>query len=314
MKTAFNQPRIQIHRSLWQNIWDARYIYLLLLPGIIHLIIFNYGPIYGLLLAFKRFNAGLGILASPWIGLTHFRRLINTPAFSHALRNTLIISFSRLAIEFPFPIMLGIMLGEIRYRKMSRVMQTIYTFPHFFSWVIVAGILISFLNSNGPLNGIITALGGKKVDFLANTRTFRALLYATSIWKGAGWDSIIFMAAITGIDPQLYEAAIIDGAGRFKRIWHITLPCIKPTIVVIFILSVGGIMNAGFDQIFNLQNAVVRPVSEIIDTYVYRISFEAVPDFGFSTAVGLFKSVINLLMLLTANWIVKTFSGSGLIA
>jgi putative aldouronate transport system permease protein len=313
LQALANPLSIRHQRSIWLKIWDARFIYLLLLPGIVHLVIFNYGPIYGLLLAFKRFNAGLGIIASPWVGLTHFRRLMITPAFGFALRNTLIISFSRLIIEFPFPILLGIMLGEIRFRKLSRVMQTVYTFPHFFSWVIVAGILISFLNSNGPLNGIITALGGSKVDFLANTRTFRGLLYSTSIWKGAGWDSIIYMAAISGIDPQLYEAAVIDGAGRIKRIWHITLPCIKPTIVVIFILSVGGIMNAGFDQIFNLQNAVVRPVSEIIDTYVYRISFEAVPDFGFSTAVGLFKSIINLLMLLMANRVVKMISGSGLL-
>ena len=307
-----NKTKIKHQRSLWLSIWDARFIYLLLLPGLIFIAIFNYGPIYGLTLAFKKFNAGLGIIASPWIGLKNFERLFNTPAFVDAMRNTLIISFSRLVIEFPFPILLGVLLGEMRFNKAKRVLQTIYTFPHFLSWVIVSGILISFLDNNGPLNGIIFNLGGEKVDFLANTRTFRGLLYATSIWKSSGWTSIIYMAAIAGVNPQLYEAAIIDGAGRIHRIWYITLPSIKPTIVVIFILSVGKIMNAGFDQIFNLQNAVVRPVSEIIDTYVYHITFEAVPDFGFSTAVGMFKSVINLFLLFAANRIIKTISGTGL--
>ncbi|MGI5877616.1 MAG: ABC transporter permease [Christensenellales bacterium] len=299
-------------RRFLRAVWEARYIYLLLLPGIISILIFNYGPMYGLLLAFKKFNAGLGILRSQWIGLAHFRRLLNTPDFANALRNTLIISFSRLIVEFPFPIILGVLLGEMKFQKTKRVLQTVFTFPHFLSWIIVAGILISFLDSNGPVNAVLAALGHGKVNILANTKTFRSLLYATSIWKGAGWSSIIYMAAISGIDPQLYEAAVIDGASRLQRIWHITLPGIKPTIVVLFILSAGRIMNAGFDQIFNLQNAVVRPVSEIIDTYVYRITFEAVPDFGFSTAVGLFKSVINFALLLVTNRLVKAINGSGL--
>ncbi|NLG37605.1 MAG: sugar ABC transporter permease [Clostridiales bacterium] len=293
-------------------VWDSRYIYLLLLPGIVSILIFSYGPMYGLLLAFKKFNAGLGILSSPWIGMAHFRRLLGTPDFASALRNTLIISFSRLIIEFPIPIVLGVLLGEMKFQKTKRVLQTVFTFPHFLSWIIVSGILISFLDSNGPVNAILAALGRDKINILANTKTFRGLLYATSIWKGAGWSSIIYMTAIAGIDPQLYEAAVIDGAGRLRRIWHITLPGIKPTIVVLFVLSAGRIMNAGFDQVFNLQNAVVRPVSEIIDTYVYRITFEAVPDFGFSTAVGLFKSVINFALLLVTNRLVKAVNGSGL--
>jgi putative aldouronate transport system permease protein len=312
LKEISGELRPISRHKIWLDIWDARYIYLLLLPGLIYLAIFSYGPIYGLILAFKKYNAGMGILASPWYGLNNFTRLFNTPSFGNAIRNTFIISIGRLIIEFPFPIALGILLGEMKFSKTKRVLQTIFTFPNFLSWVIVSGILISFFDSNGPVNGIIASLGGEKVDFLANTQTFRWFLYATSIWKNAGWSSIIYIAAIAGIDPQLYEAAVIDGAGRMQRIWHITLPCIKSTIAVLFILAVGNVMNAGFDQIFNLQNAVVRPVSEIIDTYVYHITFEAVPDFGFSTAVGMFKSVINLFLLLAANRIVTAINGTGL--
>lgn len=296
----------------WRQSWDARFIYLLLLPGLLYLAIFCYGPMYGIVLAFKKFNAGLGIMGSEWIGFHHFTRLFNTPDFGNAMRNTVIISFSRLLIEFPFPVLLGILLSQMRFQRTKRVFQTVYTFPHFLSWVVVSGILISFLDNNGPVNAMIVYFGGNKVNILANRGTFRWLLYATSIWKNAGWSSIIYLAAISGIDPQLYEAANIDGAGRIRCILSITLPGIKSTIVVLFILAVGGVMNAGFDQIFNMQNAVVRPVSEIIDTYVYRITFEAVPNFGFSTAVGLFKSVINLILLLTANQIILAFNGSGL--
>lgn len=300
-------------RMKWLDFWDARYLYLLLLPGLVYFAIFCYGPMYGLLLAFKKFNAGLGILGSQWVGLYQFQRLLfSTPDFINALENTLIISLSRLLVEFPFPIALGVLLGEMKFGKTKRIFQTIYTFPHFLSWIIVSGILVSFLDSNGPVNSILVSLGGEKANLLANTQTFRLLLYATSIWKSAGWSSIIYMAAITGIDPQQYEAAIIDGAGRLRRIWHITLPGIKPTIIVLFLLALGNVMNAGFDQIFNLQNAVVRPVSEIIDTYIYRITFLAVPDFSFSTAVGLFKSVINLTLLLVANRVVTAINGSGL--
>ncbi|MCL2059567.1 MAG: ABC transporter permease subunit [Oscillospiraceae bacterium] len=299
-------------RKYLRKCWDARFIYLLLLPGMTFIFIFSYGPMYGLQLAFKQYNAGLGILGSNWIGLTNFQNLIARPDFFKAFTNTIIISLSRLVIEFPFPILLSLMLNELRLRKLKRVLQTVFTFPHFLSWVVVSSILLSFMDSSGPLNSIIHMLTGQKVAFLGDTSIFRPILYSTSIWKGAGWSSIIYLAAIAGINPELYEAAVIDGANRLQRIWHITLPCILPTITVLFILAVGGIMDGGFDQIFNMQNPVVRPVAETIDIYVYRITFESPPNYGFSTAVGMFKSVINFIMLILANRVVRTISGSGL--
>lgn len=301
----------RLHR-LGRDIVRARYIYLLLLLGMAYIAIFCYGPMYGLLMAFKKYNAGLGVWRSPWIGMKNFQRLLITPDFGRALGNTVIISCGRLLFEFPFPILLAIAINEVRLGKSKRIFQTVFTFPHFLSWVIVGSILITFMDNNGPVNAIIAATGHKKVNFLANTGLFRPLLYITSIWKSAGWSSIIYLAAISGINPELYEAAIIDGATRLQAIRHITLSGIRTVVAVLFILAVGNVMNGGFDQVFNLQNPVVRPVSDILDTYVYRITFQAVPDYGFSTAVGMFKSVINLALLLIANWVVRRFSGEGL--
>lgn len=300
-------------KNLWREIFQSRYIYLLLIPGLLFFAIFSYGSMYGLLLAFKKFNASLGIFGSPWVGLKHFERLFITPDFLTAVKNTLTISFGRLLIEFPFPIILAIMLSEMKHKGFQKVYQTLYTFPNFISWVIVGSIMVSFFDNNGPVNAIIQSLGHEKANILANGSTFRLFLFGTGIWKGAGWSSIIYLAAISGINPELYESALIDGASRLRRIWHITLPGIIPTITVLFILAVGNVMNGGFDQIFNLQNPVVRPVSDIIDTYVYRITFQAVPDYGFSTAVGMFKSVINLGLLFVANKFTKIISGNGLL-
>lgn len=299
-------------RTLGSRIWEARYIYLLLLPGVVWFAVWCYGPMYGLLLAFKKYNAALGILRSPWVGLANFKRIFITPAFGKALKNTLIISFSRILFEFPAPILLAIMINEMRGGKLKRVYQTIYTFPHFLSWVVVSIILESFLSNSGSINGILTALGHEKIDFLANKAIFRPMLYMTSIWKSAGWSSIIYMAVLMNIDPQLYEAAEIDGANRLQRIWHITLPGLKEIIVIQLILSIGNVMNGGFDQIFNMYNAAVKPVADIIDTYVYSITFESTPNYGFSTAVGMFKSVVNFMLLLCANALSKLISGSGL--
>ena len=300
-------------RSLAHHMWEARFIYLLLLPGIVYFALFHYGPMSGLILAFKKFNARLGIWGSPWIGLINFQRIFSTPAAILAIRNTFIINLSRLVIEFPMPIILALLINEMRGRRVKRVYQTIYTFPHFLSWVIVSTILTNFLSNGGAVNTIIVALGGERINFLADESIFRSLLYTTHIWKEMGWNAIIYMAAITGVDPALYEAATVDGANRLQQAWHITLPGILVTIVVLFILTVGRLMSAGFEQIFYLQNAAVKHVSDILDTYVYDITFKATPNYGFSTAVGMFKSVINLVLLLLANKMVKTVSGSGLL-
>ena len=310
---------IQLKRSIKRKkmlheIFAARYLYLMLLPGILYFAIFHYGPMGGLQLAFKKYNARLGVWGSQWIGLQHFNRLFITPASLKAVKNTIEISLSRLVIEVPFPILLAVMLNEMRGTRLKRVYQTVYTFPHFLSWIVVAAILKVFLNNDGAINMLISSLGGEKINFLAQENLFRPLLYSTAIWKEAGWSAIIYIAGIAGINQELYEAATIDGADRLQRIWHVTLPGIRSTIAIMFILAVGNIMNGGFNQIFNLSNGAVKNVSEIIDTYVYNITFQAVPDYGFSTAVGLFKAIINFIMLFIANTVIHKLTGEGMFA
>lgn len=281
--------------------WKARYIYILLLGYFVWLIIFHYGPMYGLLLAFKKYNAKLGIWGSEWVGLDNLKRIFVTPVAKRAIWNTLTISIRRTIFQFPFPIILAVLITEMRGRKLKKVYQTIFTFPHFLSWVVVGAILTNFLSSSGTINTALANMGLSKINFLGNSKIFTSLLFVTANWKGMGWGAIIYMAAIAGIDPTLYDAAKVDGASRWQQIWHITLAGIKSTIAIKLILDIGGIMNAGFDQIFNMRNDVVNSAVTILDTYVYDITFGAVPNYGFSTAVGLFKSVIDFILLILAN-------------
>lgn len=303
-------PRRSVPLS--RRIWNARYIYLFLLPSLIVLTIFRYGSMYGVLLAFKKYKASLGIWKSPWVGLDHFKRLFNTPNAVGAVWTTLEISLGRLLLCFPAPILLALLINEMPLRRTGRVYQVIYTFPHFLSWVIVAGMIKTLFKNNGAINELLSYLGLESVNFLGSTSVFRAMLYGTDIWKGAGYSCILYLAAITSIDPGLYEAARLDGAGRFRCMWHITLPGMSGVICISLILAISGMMNGGFDQIFNLRNPVVAKSAQIIDTYVYDVTFAATPDYGFSTAVGLFKSVINCILLILANFGVKRISGQSI--
>ena len=284
-------------------------MYLCLLPLFVWLVIFQYGPMYGIVLAFKKYSARLGILGSEWVGLSNFKRIFITPVAVKAIANTLRISVGRLAFEFPMGIIVAILLSEMPGKRGKKAVQTVLTFPHFLSWVVVASILRNFLGSGGVINELLSGVGIGTVNFLGNESLFRPLLYATANWKEMGWSAIIYMAAIAGIDPTLYEAAECDGASRLKRIWHITLPGIRGTVAIMFILAVGGIMSAGFDQIFNLNNAMVEGSARILDIYVYDLTFRSVPDYGFTTAVGMFTAVINLFMLLRANQVVYKLTG-----
>lgn len=305
------QARVKARKYV-NAIWDARFLYLLLVPAMIYFILFQYGPMSGVVLAFKKYNARLGVWGSPWVGLQHFERIFRTPAAVSAIVNTFQINLSRLVWQFPAPILLALLINEMRGTKVKRIYQTLYTFPHFLSWVIVSTILSNFMSNGGMINTISANLGGERINYLANEQLFRPILYLTANWKEMGWSSIIYMASIASIDPTLYEAATIDGASRLRQAWHVTLPGIRATIVTLFILQVGRVMNSGFEQIFYMQNAAVKGVSDILDTYVYDITFKALPNYGFSTAVGLFKSLINLVMLVAADRIVKAVNGSGL--
>ena len=303
---------ISANRKLLNRMYEARYLYLLFIPVLAYYIIFHYYPMAGIILAFKSYDARLGFFGSPWIGLENFRWVFMDPRFFNALINTFIISFTRLVVQFPMPIILGIMLSEVRNSKIGRPLQTIFTFPNFLSWVIVGGIVTNFLGYMGVVNNIISVFGFERVSFLANSALFRPMLYTTAIWRNSGWVAIIYLASIMSIPTEQYEAADIDGASRMQRIMHITLPSIKSTIVIMFILNVGNVMTMGFDQVFNLQNPAVLGVSEILSTFIYRVTFAGPMDFGFSTAMGLFTSVINFAFLLATDRAAKAIGERGL--
>lgn len=289
----------------------------MLLFPIAFFIVFRYVPMYGIQLAFKEYSLR-GIAASPWIGFDHFKRMMIETDFFRAFINTLIISFQKIVFGFPFPIILAIMLNEIYIPKYKRVLQTVYTFPHFLSWIVVAGICLNLFGDSGAMKKIIEVINPATANnwsFLYNGDTFRGFLVGTDIWKEAGWGTIIYLASIAGIDPALYEAATIDGCNRIAKIWYITLPGMVGMIVIQLLLRIGGIMDGGFDQVFNLYSPPVFPVADTIDTFIYRITFqrEVAVDMGFPTAVSLFKNVINFILLIGANRFARAFGNDGII-
>lgn len=301
-------------RNYLAELYANRYLYLLMLPAIILYIIFNYIPMYGITIAFKDYNAGLGIMGSKWIGFDHFESLFTDSYFWYVLWNTIRINFGRVIFEFPVPVILAILFNELRGKKRKKILQTVYTFPHFISWIILSGIIINFLDFSGPLNALLDAMGFERVAFLGKEKAFVPILYISAIWKDAGYSSIIYLAAITGINSEFYEAAELDGATRLQKIWHITLPCIRGTILMLLTLYAGRILNDGFDQIFNLTNPVVMKAGDILDTYIYRITFQSGGDFAFSTALGLFKSLVNITLLLFVDYMSKKLEGVGVLS
>lgn len=296
---------------LWKHLKRYKYLYLMIVPAIIYYIIFSYIPMYGAVIAFKDFNASKGILGSSWIGLSNFDQLFKMDKFYQVVWNTITISLKRLTFGFPTPIIVALMLNEIRKTSFKRAIQTAIYLPHFISWVILGGMLVNILSmDNGLVNGIIKAAGGEPIGFLNDNKYFTGTLIASMIWKEFGWNTIIYMAALAGVDPQLYEAAIVDGASRWKQMLHITLPCITSTIVVVLLLRLGNIMEAGFEQIFVLYHPGVYKVADIIDTYVYRTGLTE-GKFAMASAVGLFKSAINFFLLITANKLARMAGEDG---
>lgn len=298
----------------WKRVVMNKERYVLILPGIVWYIIFAYIPIFGLSLAFKKYVAKLGLFGSPWIGLYNFKNVFADPAFFASIVTTLRINAGRLLFVFPVPILFALVINEVRLGRTKKILQSIYTFPNFLSWVIVSSIMISILGQRGLVNSLRAELfGAQPIAFLGKPAYFQPMVYLTDIWKTAGWSAIIYMASISGIDVEQYEAAEIDGATRLQRIWYITLPSIKSTIMVMFILAVGRLMSDGFDQIFNLSNSATIKVAETLDMYIYRITFKGSVDFAFSSAVALFRSTINMLLLLVADRVSKAVGGTGLL-
>ncbi|MCL6460103.1 MAG: ABC transporter permease subunit [Gorillibacterium sp.] len=289
-----------------------KYLYLLLFPGIVYFLIFNYVPMYGVLIAFKDFNFSKGILHSPWIGFENFRYMFGLSDFYQVFWNSLYLSLLRLVFGFPFPILLALFLNEMRNRTYQKITQTLIYLPHFISWVVIGGILVNFLSPSwGVLNLFLKQVGIEPIFFLADNNYFRPLIVLSSIWKDSGWESIIYLAAISSINPELYEAAGIDGANRLQRLWSITIPGIKSTVVILLILRLGHIMGNGFEQIFVLQNPMNLGVSEVFETYAYRVGILG-GRFSFGATVGLFTSVIGLIFLLASNRIAKWLNEEGI--
>ena len=287
--------------AFMQYVIKNRYLYLLMVPGLIYLLIFRYYPMYGIVMAFKDFSFKLGILASPWNSFANFKQLFGSTVFYDVLRNSLLLSVYRLIFGFPIPIILALLINEVRVTLFKRISQTLMYLPHFISWVAIMGIVHNFLSmEDGLVNELIFRITGNKINFLGSVQWFRPVIVITSIWKEAGWGTIIYLASLASINPEYYEAATVDGANRFQKLWHITLSGIADTIMIMFILRVGSLMGNGFEQTFLLQNGMNRDVSEVFETYTYRIGIVD-GRYSFSAAVGLFQNVIGALLVLFTN-------------
>ena len=298
--------------STLRNLKRFAPLYLMLVPGIVYYLYFRYGPMVGAVIAFKEYSVRKGIFASPWADpfYKYFLRFFQSPYFTQLLGNTLVISLAKLALSMPCAIFMAILLSEARSNKFRRVVQTVTYLPHFLSWVILYGILFAFLSeTRGLVNLMLRNMGLPAVNFLSSPRWFRTLVVGSTLWKETGWGAIIYLAAIIGIDPTLYEAARVDGAGRLRSIWHITLPGIRAVTIVMFLLKLGSILDAGFDQIYIMYNIHVYSVGDIIDTWVFRTGLEQW-NFSMATAVGLFKSLIGLALIAGMNALARRWGES----
>ena len=316
MKSKEAQPAIGKKKSGFQytlkQYWKYRGLFMIMIPSVIMLIIFKYVPIYGIQIAFKNFRLKAGIWGSPWVGTKYFEQFFRGPNFGRLITNTLMISVGTLLISFPVPVLLALLLNQIPSKKYKKLVQTTIYAPHFISVVVLVGIISLFFSPrNGIVNHLIAALGGTRIHFMAEPSWFRPLYIGSDIWQNAGWGSIIYLAALSNINPELHEAAIMDGANKYQRVWHIDLPGILPTVVIMFILGAGKVMTVGFEKAFLMKNDLNVSTSEIISVYVYqRGLLDNQPSL--STAVGMFESVVNLVLITTVNFISKKVSDSSL--
>lgn len=313
--TPFQRTKKELNarkrKKMWAQIKSNKYLYLMLLPGVLYFIIFKYLPMGGLVIAFQDYQPWAGISGSPFVGLKHFIRLFTEDTFMMLMRNTLGIFALNIAFAFPFPILLSLLLNELRSDKMKKSVQTIIYLPHFMSWVIVVSIFYVLLTTEGGvINNIIVANGGQRVSFLTEAAWLRPMYTFQQIWKGAGWGTIVYLAAITNVDEQLYEAADMDGANRFRKIWHITLPAIRPTIITLLILKIGDVLELGFEHMFLLMNSMNKEVAQIFDTFVYTAGIQN-GQLSYSTAVGLFKGLVGLVLVVGANKLAKKLGEDG---
>lgn len=298
-------------KELGRRIWYHKIYYLMLLPAVILLAIFAYKPMYGVIIAFKKYSYRKGILGSPWVGWQNFETLFEMEGFWNAFRNTIVINLLKLVFGFPMPILLAVMLNAVKFKGLKNTLQTIVYLPHFVSWVVVSGLLFSLLDGrSAPIYLLLSAMG-LRPNIFGDGAQFIAMLVISDIWKEVGWGAIIYLAALSGISPEYYEAARLDGASSVKQFWFITLPMLLPTITIMLILRVGGLIGGGFDQIYNLYNKQVENVADVLDTFLYRYGIGD-GQFSLATATGLFTNVINIILLVSANLITKLIGGESL--
>lgn len=312
MQATTKKPSSPMRRKL-MHVLHSWQLYILIAPATIYYAIFHFWPIYGIQIAFRNYKAKLGISGSTWVGLAHFERFINGPNFWKLLQNTLSISLANLIFGFPVPILLALTINELRGKRFKRIVQTVSYAPHFISTVVMVSILQIFLNANtGIINKLLGLIGAGPFDFLGHGPWFSSIYVISNIWQNMGWNSIIFLAALSGVDASQTEAAMVDGASRLQRIWYINLPAILPTIITMFILNSGKVMAVGYEKAYLMQNALNLDYSEIISTYVYKVGLIN-SQFSFSAAVGLFNSLCNVALLLLVNFISKKLSDTGLL-
>ena len=294
---------VQRLQRLAKQYWKCRYLMMLLIPSVIMLIIFKYVPMYGVTIAFKNFKLRQGILGSPWVGFDVFEKVFSMPVFWTAFKNTAILGVMNLVVGFPLPIILALLLNEIHNEHYKKILQTISYLPHFVSWITLSGLFIQLLSpSTGPVASLFRLFGAEPYYFMGEVKTFRWVLVATGAWKGVGWGSIVYLAALAGVDQEMYEAALIDGANRFQRVWYITLPSILPTVTIMLILRAGSILADNFDQIYNMSNSAMYEVANVLGVYTYELGLKNM-RYAESTAVSLFLNVISLALVLLTNFV-----------
>ncbi len=301
-----------VRSELSRYIRNNKALYVMLIPGLLFFFVFKYVPLLGSIIAFKEYNVFEGFRNSPWVGFKYFEQLFTYPNFTRILRNTVIISFYQIVFAFPAPIILALLLNELRSMAFKRWVQTIVYLPHFLSWTIVYGLVFMMLSlRTGMVNQFVTATGTDAINFLQEPGMIRAIIVSSGVWKEMGWSAIIFLAALAGISPSLYEAAKIDGANRWHQFVHISLPGLTPAIVILLLLNIGHILDNGFENVFVFLNPVTYPVADVIDTFTYRAGIQQ-GQYSFTTAIGLFKSIVGLLLLMLANRASKAVTGEGL--
>lgn len=300
-KAALRQP--QAARGLNKKmkvLWQYRHLYLMLVIPMAYYLVFCYLPMYGLQIGFKKYGINTGVLGSPWVGLRYFEEYLSEPYFWKVVRNTFLLNIYSLAFSFPAPILLALLLNEIRSSFYKKLVQSISYLPHFMSTVVVCGFVINFLANSGPVNALLERFLGHRIQFMMEAKYFRTIYILSGIWQNIGWNSIIYFAAISGVDGQLYEAAIMDGAGRFRQVWHITIPAIMPTVTIMLILAIGNLLNVGYEKIILLYNGSTYETADVISSFVYRRGILGA-DYSYSTAVGVFQSVIGMIFIWSAN-------------